>query len=97
MRTHTHTHTVLTPAALGGGVAVVTRPAGLAAVALGVVQAFEAGARLGVTGPRVLHVDVAVALAGQAAPTGHLGVPEVPGGALVTPGTCRRKQEVSDN
>lgn len=61
----------------------------LTPVALGVMQAFETGARPSVAGPRVVHVDVAVALAGQAAPAGHLRVPEVAGGALITPGTWR--------
>ena len=88
-----HVHSVglwcdtgLTPAALRGSVAVVTQFAVLASVAVGVVQAFEAGPRPGVAGPRVVHVDVAVALAGHAAPPGHQGVTVVTGGALVTSG-----------
>lgn len=59
----------------------------LTGVALGVVQALEAGARSHVAGAWVVHVDVAVALARHAAPAGHQRVPEVAGGALVTPGT----------
>lgn len=34
-----------------------------------------------------MHVDVVVALTGHAAPAEHLGVPEVPGSTLITPGT----------
>lgn len=78
---------VLTPAALRGSVAVVTQFAVLTAVALSVVQAFETGACPGVTGRRVVHVDVVATLAGHAAPTGHQRVPEVTGSALVTPDT----------
>lgn len=85
---------VLTPAALRGSVAVVTRFAVLAPVALGVVQASETGTRANVAGLRVVHVDVVVTLAGRAAPTGQQGVSKVTRGALVTPDTwkgCRRQ------
>lgn len=81
---------VLTPAALSDSVAIVTQLAVLTRVALSVVQALETGACPGVTRPRVVHVDVAVALAGHAAPTGHLRVPEVAGRTLITPGTWTR-------
>lgn len=63
----------------------------LAPVALGVVQAFETGTCAGVAGPRVVHVNVVVTLAGQAAATGHQRVPKVTGGTLVTPGTWMRR------
>lgn len=55
------------------------------------VQALEAGARSHVAGAWVVHVDVAVALAWQAAPAGHQRVPEVAWGALVTPGACTQR------
>lgn len=60
----------------------------LTGVALGVVQALEAGACPGVTRARVVHVDVVVALAGHAAAAGHQRVAEVAGGTLVAPVTC---------
>lgn len=44
-----HLITTLTPAALGKGVTKVTQPATAAALALSVVQAFEAGTGAGVT------------------------------------------------
>lgn len=65
----------------------------LTGVALGVVQALHTGAGPSVAGPRVVHVDVVVALAGQAAPAGHQRVPEIPRSALVTPGTWRTATE----
>lgn len=89
-RVHTQTHTltaVLTPAALCGSVAVVTQFAVLACVTLCVVQACETCTCPSVAGPRVMHVDVVVTLAGHAAPAGHQRVPEVTRSALVTPGT----------
>lgn len=76
----------LTAAALSGGAAVVAMLAALAGVALGVVQALEAGARSHVAGAWVVHVDVAVALTHRAAPAGHQRVPKVARGALITPG-----------
>lgn len=79
---------------MSGGVAVVTRFAALAGIALGVVQAPEAGACLGVTRAGVVRVDVVVALTGHAAPTGHHGVPEVARSALLAPGTWRRQLAV---
>lgn len=78
---------VLTPAALGGSVAVVTQFAVLAPVPVGVIPALDTDACLCVTGLGVVHVDVVVALARLAAPTRHLRVPEVTWGALITPGT----------
>lgn len=75
------------PAALAGSVAVVTQFAVLTPVALGVIQTLEAGARPNVTGSRVVHVDVVVALAGHAASTRHQRVPEITGRALFTPDT----------
>lgn len=84
-RAHRVTHAL--PAALCCSVAVVTLFAVLTPVALSVVQAFETGARPSVTGARVVHVDVVVALAGQAAPTGHQRVPEITRSTLITPGT----------
>lgn len=56
------------------------------------VQALEAGARPHVAGARVVHVDVAVALAGHAAPAGHQRVPKVARGALVAPGACMHRE-----
>ena len=68
----------------------------LAPVAVGVVQASEAGACPGIAGPRVMHVDVVVALAGRAAPARHQGVPEVTRGALIAPGTWMGNREMGD-
>lgn len=85
---------VLTPAALCGSIAIVTQFAVLAPVALGVVQAFETGAGASIAGVQVVHVNVVVALAGHAAPTGHQRIPKVTRGTLVTPDTwkgCRRQ------
>lgn len=57
------------------------------------VQALEAGARPHVAGAWVMHVDVAVALAGHAAPAGHQRVPEVARGALIAPGACIQRAQ----
>jgi len=81
---------ILTSAALCGSVAVVTQFAVLTRVALGVVQAFETGTCANVAGPRVVHVDVVVTLAGHAAPSGNQGVSIVTWGTLITPGTWMR-------
>lgn len=59
----------------------------LTPVALSVVQALETGTRPSVTGPGVVHINVAVTLAGHAAPTRHQRVPEITRSALITPGT----------
>jgi len=82
---------VLTPAAVPRGVPVV---AGLALGAVGprrVVEAAQAAPRAPVARLWVRHVDVVVALAGQAAPAGLQRVPVVPRGTLVAAGTCRHR------
>lgn len=78
---------LLTPAALCGGVAVVTDFAVLTRVSLRVIQAFETGTCASVTRPGVVHVNVVVTLAGHAAPSWNQRVSIVTGGALVTPGS----------
>lgn len=82
---------VLTSAALSTSVAIVTQFAVLTPIAVGVVQALVAGACPSVTRLRVVHVDVVVTLAGQAAPTGHQRVPKITGSTLVAPGTWTRR------
>lgn len=80
---------VLTPAAVLCGIPVE------AGLALGtvrpcrVVQAAQAVPRAPVARLWVGHVNVVVALAGQAAPARLLRVPVVPRSTLVTAGTCR--------
>lgn len=83
---------ILTPAALSGSVAIVTHFAVLACVALGVVEAFQAGPGASVTGVGVVHVDVVVASAGHALPAGNKRVSKVAWGALVTPGACMKRK-----
>lgn len=51
------------------------------------VQAFETGARAGVTGPRVLHVNVVIALTGAAFSAHLVWVSVITRGAIFTPGT----------
>lgn len=78
---------VLTPAAVSCGISI---EAGLALGAVGpcsVVEAAQALPRAPVTRLWVRHIDVIVALAGQAAPTLQR-VPIVPRGTLITAGTC---------
>ena len=65
----------------------------MAGLAFCVEQAFETDARVGVTGPRVLHVNVVVALARLAPPAVLVGVTIVTWGTLVTPGTCIGRDE----
>ena len=82
---------LLTPAAVPRGVPVVAR---LALGTVGprrVVEAAQAAPRAPVARLWVRHIDVIVALAGQAAPVGLQRVPVVPGGTLVTAGTCRHR------
>lgn len=86
---------VLTPAALCGSVAVVTQFAVLTPVPISVIQAFETDTCLDVTGLWVVHVDVVVTPAGRAASTRQLRVPEVTWGALITPGTWKKKENKS--
>lgn len=78
---------VLTPAAVSCGIPV---EAGLALGAVGpcsVVEAAQALPCAPVTCLRVRHVNVIVALAGQAAPTLQR-IPIVPRGTFITAGTC---------
>lgn len=86
---------VLTCAALCGSVAIVTRFAVLAGVALSVVEAFEAGARSGVAGLGVVHVDVVVALTGHAAAPRNQRVSIVTRSALVTAAAWTRQTRSS--
>ncbi len=78
----------LTSTALGQCIAVITELAAVAALALAVVQAFETSARSGVTGLRVHHVDVVVALTGPAFSAHLVWVSIITRGAFFTPGTC---------
>lgn len=78
---------VLTPAAVSCGISI---EAGLALSTVGpccVVEAAQALPCAPVTRLWVRHIDVIVALAGQAAPTLQR-VPIVPRGTLITAGTC---------
>lgn len=86
---------VLTGAAPCGGVAVVTRFAVLAGVALGVVEAFEAGARSRVAGLGVVHVDVVVALTGSTATSRNQRVSIVTRSTLITAAAWRRQTRLS--
>lgn len=78
---------VLTPAAVSCGISI---EAGLALSTVGpcrVVEAAQALPCAPVARLRVCHIDVIVALAGQAAPTLQR-IPIVPRGTLITAGTC---------
>lgn len=82
---------VLTPATVPRGIPI---EAGLALGAVGprrVVEAAQAASRASVARLRIRHVDVIVALAGQAAPPGLQRVPVVPGRTLVAAGTCGQR------
>lgn len=82
---------VLTPAAVPRGIPVV---AGLTLGAVGprcVVEAAQAVSCAPVACLWVRHVDVIVALAGQAAPTRLQWVSVVPRGTLIAAGTCRHR------
>lgn len=82
---HMITHTL--SAALCQCIAVITELAAVASLALGVVQAFETSARSGITGLRVRHVDVVVALTGPAFSAHLVWVSVITRGAFFTPGT----------
>lgn len=78
---------VLTPAAVSCGISIEARLALGTAGPCRVVEAAQALPRAPVARLRVRHIDVIVALAGQAAPA-LSRVPVVARGTLVTAGTC---------
>lgn len=82
---------VLTPAAVPRGIPIVARLALGAVGSRRVVEAAQAATRAPVACLWVRHVDVIMALAGQAASAGLQRVPVVSRRTLVTAGTCRHR------
>lgn len=82
---------ILTPAAVLHSIPIVPRLALGTVWPCRVVEAAQALPRAPVTRLWICHVDVIVALAGQAAPAGLQRVSVVPRCTLITAGTCWHK------